>query len=114
MIFSLNSQKYTIQSAGNIVVKASDGTLKTIALDGRNVVSKSGVSKLSSKSTVVAVIGSGNSVKKVNMSSDAYTFSGKGWGHGVGMSQEGAKGFARQGYNYEQILKHYFQGISVE
>ena len=114
MIFSLNSQKYTIQSAGNIVVKASDGSLKTIALDGRNVVSKSGTSKLSSKNTAVSVIGSGNNTRKVNMSSDAYTFSGRGWGHGVGMSQEGAKGFARQGYTYDQILKHYFQGITVD
>ena len=94
-------------------MKASDGSLKTIALDGRNVVSKSGTSKLSSKNTAVSVIGSGNNTRKVNMSSDAYTFSGRGWGHG-GMSQEGAKGFARQGYTYDQILKHYFQGITVD
>lgn len=114
MIFNLNSQKYTIQSAGNVVVKAADGSLMTIALDGRNVVSKSGTSKLTSQNTSVAVVGSGNNVRKVNMSSNVYTFSGRGWGHGVGMSQEGAKGFARQGYNYEQILKHYFQGITVE
>jgi len=114
MIFSLNSQKYTIQSAGNIVVKAADGSLKTIALDGRIVVSGSGTSALSSNSAYVSVMGSGNNTRKVNMSSDAYTFSGRGWGHGVGMSQEGAKGFARQGYTYDQILKHYFQGITVE
>jgi len=114
MIFDLNSQKYTIQSAGNVVVKAADGSLLTIALDGRYVVSGSGTSTLSSKSTTVAVVGSGNNVRKVNMSSDVYTFSGRGWGHGVGMSQEGAKGFARQGYSYDQILKHYFQGITVE
>jgi stage II sporulation protein D len=48
------------------------------------------------------------------MSSNTYVFNGRGWGHGVGMSQEGAKGFARQGYNYEQILKHYFTGITIE
>jgi stage II sporulation protein D len=48
------------------------------------------------------------------MSSNTYVFNGRGWGHGVGMSQEGAKGFARQGYDYEQILKHYFTGITIE
>ena len=115
MIFDLYSQKYTIQSAGNVVVKAADGSLLTIALDGRNVVSKSGTSKLSSsKAATVSVIGGGNYTRKISMSSDVYTFSGRGWGHGVGMSQEGAKGFARNGYTYDQILKHYFQGITIE
>jgi len=90
-VFSLNSQKYSIQSAGNVVVKAADGSLKTLALDGRSVVSASGVSTLSSDKTAIAVAGSGNVVRKVSMSSNTYVFSGKGWGHGVGMSQEGAK-----------------------
>lgn len=113
-IFNLNSQKYTIQSAGNVVVKAADGTLRTLALDGRTYVSSSGTGVLSSGKNFFAVIGSGDKVHKVSMSSDTYVFNGRGWGHGVGMSQEGAKGFARQGYNYEQILKHYFTGITVE
>jgi len=30
------------------------------------------------------------------------------------MSQEGAKGFANKGYTYDQILKHYFPGTTVE
>lgn len=114
MIFSLNSQKYSIQSAGNVVVKAGDGSLKTLALDGRTVVSASGASILSSANSAIAVTGAGNNVRKVSMSSGEYVFSGKGWGHGVGMSQEGAKGFARNGYNYEEILKHYYTGIIVE
>jgi len=115
LIFDLYSQKYTIQSAGNVVVKAADGSLHTIALDGRNVVSKSGTSVLSSsKNAKVTVMGSRNYKRTISMSSDVYTFSGRGWGHGVGMSQEGAKGFARNGYTYEQILKHYFQGVTIE
>lgn len=44
-----------------------------------------------------------------------YIMTGTGYGHGVGMSQYGAKGMAEEGYNYEQILKHYFTGtILVE
>lgn len=113
-IFSLNSQKYTIQSAGNVVVKADDGSLKTLALDGRYVASASGVSTLSAANTSMTVVGAGNNVHKVNMSSNQYVFNGKGWGHGVGMSQEGAKGFARNGYTYDQILKHYYTGITIE
>lgn|GEM_PF-1919338 len=43
----------------------------------------------------------------------AFAFDGRGWGHGVGMSQWGAFEMARQGYNYEEILKYYFQGIEI-
>ncbi|TMC04881.1 MAG: SpoIID/LytB domain-containing protein [Chloroflexi bacterium] len=40
-------------------------------------------------------------------------FYGRGFGHGVGMSQWGAQGMALNGANYEQILKHYYQGIAL-
>jgi stage II sporulation protein D len=39
--------------------------------------------------------------------------SGAGFGHGVGMSQYGAGGFARHGYTWEQILGHYYKGTSI-
>ena len=32
---------------------------------------------------------------------------GKGWGHGVGMSQWGAYGYARHGWSWQRILAHY-------
>ncbi len=42
-----------------------------------------------------------------------FNFTGRGWGHGVGMCQYGAYGFAQMGLRYEQILKHYYTGIDV-
>ncbi len=39
---------------------------------------------------------------------------GGGWGHGLGMSQYGALGRARNGKSAEQILEHYYSGASVE
>jgi stage II sporulation protein D len=39
---------------------------------------------------------------------------GGGWGHGVGLSQTGAVGMAEKGYTYDQILKHFYQGIELE
>jgi SpoIID/LytB domain protein len=39
---------------------------------------------------------------------------GGGWGHGVGLSQTGAAGMAEKGKSYEEILKHYYQGITLE
>src|SRR5262245_45157757 len=38
---------------------------------------------------------------------------GHGYGHGVGMSQYGAYGYARHGTGYEQILEHYYTGAKV-
>ena len=38
-----------------------------------------------------------------------FAVSGRGWGHGIGMSQFGALGYARQGKTYDWILRHYFQ-----
>lgn len=43
----------------------------------------------------------------------AYLFAGMGSGHGVGMSQSGARGMAECGFTYSEILEHYFTGISV-
>ena len=37
----------------------------------------------------------------------------KGYGHGVGMSQYGALGMAKIGYNYEEILKHYYKDTEI-
>ena len=40
-------------------------------------------------------------------------FSGRGYGHGVGMSQWGAKGMAAQGYTAEKILEYYYPGTTL-
>lgn len=45
---------------------------------------------------------------------DMYTFSGKGYGHGLGMSQIGAKNRARAGQTFEEILKFYYDGTYLE
>lgn len=41
-------------------------------------------------------------------------FDMKGYGHGVGMSQYGALGMAKQGYTYDEILKHYYTGVTIK
>lgn len=45
--------------------------------------------------------------------SPAFTFEGGGWGHGIGLSQYGAQGYAKSGWTYDAILKHYFQGTTL-
>ena len=45
-----------------------------------------------------------------NSATGNVVINGKGYGHGVGMSQHGAIGMAKAGYTYDQILKHYYGG----
>lgn len=42
-----------------------------------------------------------------------FVFNGHGWGHGVGMSQYGAYGYAQHGWAYAQILAHYYPGTKL-
>ncbi|MCL2154142.1 MAG: SpoIID/LytB domain-containing protein [Leptospirales bacterium] len=43
---------------------------------------------------------------------DIFFITGKGWGHGIGMCQWGAKGRGENGFKYEDILKHYYKGVN--
>jgi len=43
----------------------------------------------------------------------AWTVKGRGFGHGVGLSQYGAYGFAKNGRTYKQILRHYYTNTKV-
>ena len=40
-------------------------------------------------------------------------FLGRGWGHGVGLCQNGAYGLARSGMTFDRILQHYYTGIEI-
>jgi len=42
-----------------------------------------------------------------------WTMTGHGFGHGVGMSQYGAYGYAQHGWSAQQILSHYYPGTTV-
>lgn len=49
----------------------------------------------------------------VEINNDNIKFSVKGYGHGVGMSQTGADSMAKQGSNFEDIIKHYYSGVEI-
>ncbi|MFQ5735368.1 MAG: SpoIID/LytB domain-containing protein [Thermodesulfobacteriota bacterium] len=50
---------------------------------------------------------------KVSKAGSAFVFKGRGSGHGVGLSQWGAKGMAENGYTYREILEHYYPGTEL-
>ena len=45
---------------------------------------------------------------------DKIKFTVKGYGHGVGMSQTGADAMAKQGSDYEEIIKHFYIGVEIK
>ena len=47
------------------------------------------------------------------ISENNITFTVIGYGHGVGMSQTGADALAKQGKNYEEIIKHFYVGVEI-
>lgn len=50
----------------------------------------------------------------IEKNQDGYTLLGGGYGHGIGMSQNGANEMAKKGKDYQEILTLFFQGISVD
>ena len=52
-------------------------------------------------------------ITKITTTANGVVFEGKGYGHGVGMCQDGAKGMAQQGKTYKEILKHYYPDSKV-
>ena len=87
--------------------KGASGRAKTLLVNGEAVSAPSfriqiGANAL--KSTLIDAI---------EISDDAVTFSGRGFGHGVGMSQWGAYAMAEAGSGAEDIVRRYFPGVRI-
>ncbi len=52
--------------------------------------------------------------KKEKDENVSYIFTGRGYGHLVGMSQNGANGMAKNGFTYDEILLHYYTGAELQ
>ncbi len=106
------SQMYTISGGGKttypVVYTLGENGKKSVALDKVSVLGAEGIASF-------YAIGSGGTSKlEGKTAGDDFIFSGKGWGHGVGMSQYGAKGMAEAGFTYDEILTHYYTDTHLE
>ncbi len=92
------------------------GRVKTFRLIGQNgdrLIKGNDVrNALGLKSTRFEVLANGTSQLKQAAPSN-FVLRGYGYGHGIGMSQYGAKGMAQQGSSYQDILSHYYQGTQL-
>jgi stage II sporulation protein D len=111
---NLKSIWYELKTDADVFVRGSMlGGNESGRAANMYVVSASGKTKVSSSRNLITVKGM-NGTKTYNIAPNMYIFEGKGFGHGLGMSQYGAKGMAEAGNNYQKILEHYFQGAKVQ
>ena len=87
-----------------ILTRTSAGRADTVSLDGVHVKATALRKALGLRSTDITVRNNDESV----------TFTMRGYGHGVGMSQVGAEEMAKSGKTYEEILTHYYQGTQLK
>jgi stage II sporulation protein D len=64
---------------------------------------------------VAALVAAGGAATQTagNVTATTFVITGRGWGHGVGMSQWGAYGYAKRGVTYDRILAHYYPGTQL-
>ena len=93
------SDKVTVE----ILDTTSTGRIKKIKINNKEYTGSEVASKLSLRSAFFEITQSGETVH----------IDTKGYGHGVGMSQYGALGMAKKGYNYKEILKHYYTNVEI-
>lgn len=107
----LPSTMFDIVPSGSYTVLGADGATATIT-NSQNAGVLSATGKLDVKGSGTVVMGASSSARVIN-SSSSFLFVGQGYGHGLGMSQWGAKGMADSGYDYKQILQHYFKNVTI-
>lgn len=109
----LNQKGYSLQgikaiipekmsSSGRWIKAKIIGTRKSVIIKGNDFRMMLGIKKL--KSTKFRILRSGRS----------FVIKGKGWGHGVGLCQWGAKELAERGSKYYQILQYYYRGATLK
>lgn len=115
-LFDINKEFENNSPQEVVYVKTSYKIDKIRDFKDRYIISKNGIFENTNDNILVE-----NSLKKRKLTGSGWTrtnngdfiFIGRGWGHGVGMSQWGAKSMAENGHDYVDILQHYYQGVKI-
>jgi len=94
-VLYVNSEKYFKKSINEMKIITSEGIKDIENYSAYNVFN-------------------GEIKRTIDIKTNEIKFEGKGFGHGVGMSQWGANVMANRGYNYEEILLHYYTGTYLD
>ncbi len=94
---------FSSEDSISIKEKTDSGRVKTLNVGNIELAGVEARTILGLRSTNFTFQIEGNNIK----------FSVIGYGHGVGMSQTGADALAKQGKNYEEIIKHFYVGVEI-
>ncbi len=112
-VFSLYSQLFDVDMGKGMFMVSSDDNIYSSTTVNKKVVSAYGTAIFTKHAKNLSVIGAGYK-GILEGTPNTIKITGKGWGHAVGMSQEGAKGMAVEGFRFDEILRHYYPGTKVE
>lgn len=98
--FQINWQE---ENAIQILEYTQSGRVKTLKVGNKNL---SGVEART-------IFGLKSTNFEFTINETTIKFNVKGYGHGVGMSQTGADAMAKQGSNFEEIIKHFYTGVEI-
>ncbi|MBM7613878.1 SpoIID/LytB domain-containing protein [Alkaliphilus hydrothermalis] len=112
-VFGLKSAWFEValEGGGTSSVKSSTGE-GSVNIKGASVMTASGLKNFNNSTNINLY--NGKNYKEIQTGPEVFSFQGKGYGHGLGMSQYGAKKMAEMNLTYDQILTHYYTGVKVE
>lgn len=113
---SLKSTLFDIEETGRFSVVGANGALKNFPTDGSasslQIQGASGSAVTAGSNDLFILNGDGD--LRAATTDVGFVISGQGYGHGLGMSQWGAKALADQGYDYQSILQYYYKNVKIE
>jgi len=109
----VKSPNFTISYSASLTVNDASSPIET-STDQIYAISadSSGNTSVSNISPDIKAI-TDNGYKDIGIDDSTYIFNGKGWGHGVGISQYGIYDMVKLGYKYDEIIKTYFPTVEI-
>jgi stage II sporulation protein D len=101
-IYIASGDSKVVEAGKSVNILGQDSSEDNVTLNGKTIISDNQTKTI------------GNEDEVQQNGKVTFIINGKGNGHGVGMSQNGAKGMADSGKDYVTILKHYYTGVEVK
>ncbi|MFY0543415.1 SpoIID/LytB domain-containing protein [Brevibacillus sp. H7] len=113
---SLRSTKFEVEETGTFTVLGANGQQRSFPQAGHDLqaIGADGLSLSANGYNHQFVLYNANGDWRVATKQQSFVFRGTGFGHGLGVSQFGAKAMAENGYDYKEILQHYYQDVTIE
>lgn len=116
-LFDAPSTRFEIEETGRYTVLGANGqtrslpeTKGTLYATGKSSAAASSTAPITGTSMIV--MGQGGTIRTATKDPQ-FRLTGSGSGHGLGMSQWGARGLAESGYDYKRILQYYYIGTTI-